>query len=285
MHTADATLDATARRTHSGRWIVALLAACTVIAGTNTWLSWRSLTSPIWGFMPKQMAMAQYLTDDMPGDLGGTPVNLPREVAEFVEYDADPRVGERRLGPVPRRTHKSVIRSFGFRLRFPDWATFADPGAREDFRQARIATSQWIWMGVNSGEFHPKDGFLDRAAYVTLERESPSPLFRYEPIHSEIPGLAAYGVKGTDPQTGKRWRDNDFARDIFIARDHDGKVRTMIRCRNHPRYASCSQSWSLERIGIKTELSASYPRRMLNHWDEIQKAGTEKVLGFQKKDE
>lgn len=268
----------------SGRWVTALLCGLACIAGVNAWLSWKSFTRPTWGFMPKQMAMAQYLREDMPGDLGGMPVNLPREVAEFVEYDADPRFGERRLGPVPQRTHKSVIRSFGFQLRFPDWATFATPGVREQFRQARVSTSQWIWMGVTSGEFHPQDGFLDRAAYVTLVRQGPYPLDRYEEIQSEYPGLAAFGIRGANPETGRRWRESNSASDIFIARDHDGKVTTYITCGTQPRNASCQQSWSLERIGIKTKLSASYPRQMLNHWKEIQHAGTQTILGFSRRD-
>lgn len=282
MQMTDKVTGAGIKRLHAGRWVVLLLIGLSVIAGFNAWLSWKSLVRPIWGFMPPQMAMAQYSPQDRPGDLGGMPVTLPKDFVEFVEYNGDPSFGQRRLGPPPTRTHQSGIRSFGFYLRYPDWATLAEPGARQDFRQAGVATSQWVLFGVTSGEFYPKDGFVDRMANVTRIPLSPYPLDQYERVHSDYPGLHAFGIKGTYPETGQPWRTRDSARDIFVARDRNGHATTYIACNNYPRNASCHQSWSLEHIGIKTEVTAGYPRRMLDHWKELQKGGTAQVLAFRR---
>ena len=46
------------------------------------------------------------------GDLGGVPVEMPRDSVRLVEYNGDPDWGESFEGAVPERTYDSKISSF-----------------------------------------------------------------------------------------------------------------------------------------------------------------------------
>lgn len=265
---------------HKGRWFVVLFGCFALVGGIGTWLSWKVITLPIWGFMPPQMALAQYPPSDVVGDLGGMPVKISRQIAQFVEYDGDPTWGERRVGPPPVRTLQSKIKSFGFYLRYPDWATFADPGAREDYMNDRSASSPWISIGLIAGEVYPKDGFMDRAVRSLTAARGPYPRYWYEPAPSPHRGLAAFDVPGIDPATGLSYRDSEYAEDIFVARARDGRVSAYIYCSKRKRYPSCRHNWSLEHLGYQVHVWASYPRQMLNHWKEIQEGGTQQLMKF-----
>ncbi len=280
MQTASGYMGNLAKRPHAGRWIVATLIGFAVLGGLNAWRSWRSFAVPLSGFMPRQMALAQYPSQDVVGHVGGMPVRIPRDIARFVEYDGDPRFGERRLGPPPRRTSQSAIKSFGFQVRFPDWATLSDKEAEEDYRLTRIGTSRWITVGVISGGIYPKDGFLDRAVHNRILRRNSHPLDQFAPIPSEYLGLSAYAIPGIDPTTGAPYRSSGFAEDLFVAWTSEGKVTTYISCKTAQRNPSCHHSWSLEQLGIKAEMTATYPRRMLENWKEIQEGSTEKLFEF-----
>ncbi|BFM04028.1 hypothetical protein Psyaliredsea_26750 [Psychrobacter alimentarius] len=54
------------------------------------------------------------------GDLGGVPVDLPKNFVHLVEYDGDPAWGKKREGPQPTRSYDSKINSFGFDVRYTD---------------------------------------------------------------------------------------------------------------------------------------------------------------------
>ncbi len=54
------------------------------------------------------------------GDLGGVPVDLPKNLVHLVEYDGDPAWGKKREGPKPARSYDSKINSFGFDVRYTD---------------------------------------------------------------------------------------------------------------------------------------------------------------------
>ncbi len=268
------------RRLHMPRWALALFAGFILVGGIGTWLTWKAITLPVWGFMPPEMALAQYPPSDVVGDLGGMPVKISRQVAQFVEYDGDPTWGERRVGPPPKRTLQSKIKSFGFYLRYPDWATFADPGAREDYMKDRSATSQWILIGINAGETYPKNGFMERAVHQITKVRGEFPWTWYEPVPSAYPGLAAFAVPGIDPATGRPYREDMHIRDVFVARDPEGRVIAYFKCSSHERRSLCNHNWSLEDQGYEVSVEAMYPRQMLKHWREIQKGGTQQLLKF-----
>jgi hypothetical protein len=232
----------------------------------------------MWGFQPKEMALAQRSPVDVKGNLGGMPVRISKEVARFAEYDGEPTWAPRPPGPPPQRTYESRLKSFGFDLRFPDMATMADPGSRED-RQTAGASRRWFSVRLTSGEIYPGDGFLDRRTHTTLVKQGAHWFTQYEEVASPHPALAAYGVIGMDPKTNTPYRTNQFARDVFISRDETGKVRAYIDCKN-TRHSLCEHDWSLEQLGINAQVTVIYRRELLEHWEQIQQEVAKKITSF-----
>ena len=87
-------------------WLVCLLIGLAIV-----YVMW-GISARITGFLPPEMAMAQYTPKDVIGDLGGMKVRIPRHYAEYVTYDDDPGFGEKRKGGRPERTFDSRLRSF-----------------------------------------------------------------------------------------------------------------------------------------------------------------------------
>ncbi len=252
------------------------------------WLWVKVVNASLWGFQPREMALAQYTPRDVVGDLGGMKVTIPRHMAEYVEYDGDPTWGEKRKGPPPVRTHESRLKSFGFDVRYPDMAGLSSSEMRQDKKTRSLHETTWIGVGIGSGENYPGDGFMDRWARATLETAERKHWFNnYEKLPQPEYGMEVWVVKGIDPQTGRAYREHQSAKDIFIHRGENGSVRTRISCSNRP-YPSgqpCSHAWSLEQEGVHAEVYVRYRRGLLPHSQDIQRKVTQVILGFKATDE
>lgn len=225
-------------------------------------------------FQPPEMAAVQYAKADMAGNLGGIPVTIPQHFANYVEYEGDPRWGEKRKGPVPERTHESRLTSFGFKVRLPDMAGLSSREMWKDKGSYTIYNTPWIRVGLKAGNIYSGDGFLDRRASY-LERwkfdESNTLAWeRYEPTGELSHGLTVYVPTGTDPKTQRPYREGLYAEDVFLNRTADGKVNTYINCSNRLHEAApCQQSFSME-PGMQAAVYVSYRRGLLPQWRQIQ---------------
>lgn len=219
-------------------------------------------------------------------------VVIPRGVAELVEYDDDPTWGEKRKGPRPIRTSDSRLASFGFYVRYPDKATFADPEMRKDYE--KYGTREWAfnhgirggdpWLnpGVLSGTSYAGDGFLDRLSTMLDVPIGRLSWEKFDKLPQKEHGLTVYRVKGIEAELADPQAKLDFmVKDIYIHRNKEGKVKTHIAC--HPKAlhsSACQQTWSLEDEGVHAEVYVAYGPEKRKNWREIQKMITQTILGF-----
>lgn len=120
------------------RWSLYLLIG---LAIPFCYILWKvqATKSDLFGFQPSDMAVAQYTPKDVIGDLGGMKVRIPRHYAEYVEYDGDPRFGEKRSVTTPsQRSLNSKLRSFGMNVRFPDMKGLEAPQLKNDYRSHQL---------------------------------------------------------------------------------------------------------------------------------------------------
>ena len=273
-----------ARPKHRGRWaIVLLLSLLTLFGGVLVLLMY--ITGVGWsGFMPSQMAAAYYTPKDVVGDLGGMPVTIARHIPQLVEYDGDPGWGAKRKGPAPKRTHTSKLASFGFDVRYPDMATLSTPELWHEFEKKSLYQHSWVRVSVESGSSYPEHGFLDRRYRATIPHPEKHHVFeQYEPLPTTIKGLELYAKRGVNPRTGIAYRYEGAGGDLYIHRNHQGKVTTFIRCTFRSgthRYATCSQNWSMESYGLRIDLRTRYVPDLLPQWQDIQTRVSRFVLEF-----
>lgn len=249
-------------------------------------------------FPPEMNAARDAKTEFVIGDLGGVPVRIPHYFANYVEYDGDPGFGEKRKGPVPQRTYQSRLASFGFKVRFPDMAGRSSPELWRDFEKYSDpywegyydSVSPWIDVGFSSGWIYPGDGFLEYVVNYKLSFNAEqkglgnaSKVYEYQQLPKIEHGLTVYAPPGIDPKTGKPYREDFDAKDLFVHRDQAGKVDTYIECTNHNlpslKRTTCSQYISLE-PGMRTEIRIHYPRYWLPHWQQIQRRVSDLVWSF-----
>lgn len=215
------------------------------------------------------------------GDLGGVPVNIPRELVRLVEYDDDPDWGENRQGDTPIRTYQSKISSFGFDIRYTD-GVFSEQSNEYD-QQKNLPHSPWVSVGINSSNRYYGAGGINRLAEATI-----NPNYEVEPnhIYERLPklqyGLEVYAPPGIDLVTNKPWRENLYAEDIFIRRDAKGEVITYIKCSNrdvpHP---PCTHYFDLE-PDMKLDVYVSYSHYVLHDWQKIENIAKAPIKGFKK---
>lgn len=220
------------------------------------------------------------------GNLGGVPVELPTEVVHLVEYNGDPSWGEARQGEIPQRTYQSKLNSFGFDVRYTDgvlYDGFVGKYADEYEAQKNLSDSPWVSVGINSGDRYYGSGGIDRIGQGTINAE-PN---RYPTsIYAKLPdtqfGLEVYASPGINPKTNTPWREDEYAEDVFIKRDENGKIITYIQCSNkdvpHP---PCTHYFDLE-PDMKLDVYVSYSRYVLQDWQRIEEVVKNTLLGFRK---
>lgn len=237
------------------------------------------------GFQPPEMAAAQYSKKDVVGILGGQPVRLPRYAVHLVEYDGEPSWSPSKNAA--RRSETSGIKSFGFDARYPDMKMIDSYATEKEQKSQSIYTSMWLSVGVTSGEIYLKDGFLDRE-FACLVRSTAPPRCNtvwwgndYERLPKSEHGLTVYALKGLEPKSGQPAREQKNTKDVFVAKDKQGRVRTYISCSNVGHEAApCGHNFSMEYEGMHAFVYLKYRRGLLPHWQDIQTKVTQAMLGF-----
>lgn len=266
------------------RWMHWLLWFLLLIAAGLFWL-WVKVTEPyLWGFGPREMALAQYTPKDVVGDLGGMKVTIPRHIPELVEYNGDPSWGEKRKGPRPERTHDSKLMSFGFYVRYPDMATLSSPEMRADKKAQKDFETMWVRVGVRTGEIYPRDAAMDSRTRYTIEVPAAT-RFPWTNHYTQVPqkehGLTVYTLQDINPKTGKPAREDRDAEDVYIARNAKGQVTTFIECDTQFRHSmTCQHNFSMEYDGVKALIVVYYRPELRAHWRDIQAKVTRVILSF-----
>ena len=119
------------------------------------------------------------------GNLGGVPVDLPKNLVHLVEYDGDPAWGEKREGSKPTRSYDSKINSFGFDMRYTD-NTILDK-SNKSLKHAydeekNLPNSPWVSVNVTSGNRYYGAGGIHRMGDGTISASDVHPVYRYEQL-------------------------------------------------------------------------------------------------------
>ncbi|RAM66958.1 hypothetical protein RB25_07905 [Herbaspirillum rubrisubalbicans] len=234
------------------------------------------------------------------GDLGGMPVKIDHGIVRYIEYDGDPRPGEKRKGPWPTRTYASRLSSFLFYVRYPDMGSLTSEDMKADFERYHPLSrpieyglqhkDPWITGGIQSGSSYPGHGFLDRWYQGTIPHPEKKILgSQLVPMASEIQGLELFVDPGVDAVTGEPWRYSSIGSgDTYVRRDSHGKVATFVLCKYRSgtrRYAVCNQYWSMESFGLNIKVSVSYVPGLLPQWQDIQLKVSHFILSFKAPEE
>ena len=219
------------------------------------------------------------------GNLGGVPVNLPSSVVRLVEYDDSPGWDFEKLRTYrpPTRSYQSIIMSFGFEINYADKELFDyKKNLARHRKEEDMPGSHWIDVSIyNIYQNNKIEDILD--SYVADDIEnSPNKLPRnfYEPTGEKQFGLSVYASPGIDPGTGKPWRENLYAEDVFVHWNEQGHVDTYIKCSNSkvPR-PMCQHDFVLSNE-IKLSVTLLYDRHVLHDWKQIEDAAKEAIYGF-----
>ena len=219
------------------------------------------------------------------GNLGGVPVNLPSSVVRLVEYDDSPGWDFEKLRTYnpPTRSYQSIIMSFGFEINYADKELFDyKQNLARHRKEEDIPGSHWIDVSIHNIYQNNKiEDILD--SYLSSDIEnSPNthPTDFYKPTGKKQFGLSVYINPGIDPDTGKPWRENLFAEDVFVHRNEQGHVDTYIKCSNSKVPRPMCQHHFMLSSEMKLSVTLLYDRHVLHDWKQIEDAAKEAVYGF-----
>ncbi len=223
------------------------------------------------------------------GNLGGVPVNLPPSIVELVEYDDSPGFDPEKLRTYdpPTRSYQSIIESLGFDFRNHDSVLYDrnDPTLRQEYdSERRRGGDDWVSINISAGSRygtnpHALDDYFDSSLHLAEMASIP-----YVNTNKEIYGLALYINGGTDPKTQRPLREHWRAEDMFVFRDEQGNVQTIIKCANNDvKSPPCTHDFNFP-PPMKIRISMMYPRQNLSRWKTIQDKTINFVLNFQAKD-
>lgn len=220
------------------------------------------------------------------GDLGGTPVDLPKSLVHLVEYNGDPAWGKKREGSKPTRSYDSKINSFGFDVRYTD-NTILDKGNKSLKRVydkgKNLVNSLWVSVNVTSGDRYYGAGGIHCIGDGALNpSKEAGHVHEYEQLNSDQFGLEVYALPGIDPKTDLPYREDRYAKDVFIQRDETGQTITYIECSNRDVPSPpCSHYFDLE-PQLALDLTIQYSRHNLADWQQIEQVVRQQVLNFRK---
>ena len=219
------------------------------------------------------------------GNLGGVPVNLPSSVVRLVEYDDSPGWDFEKLRTYrpPTRSYQSIIMSFGFEINYADKELFDyKKNLTRHRKEEDMPGSHWIDVGVSNIYQNNKiEDILD--SYLSSDIEnSPNthPTDFYKLTGEKQSGLSVYASPGIDPETGKPWRENLYAEDVFVHWNEQGHVDTYIKCFNGKVPRPMCQHYFTLSSKIKLSVNLLYDRYVLHDWKEIEDAAKEAIYGF-----
>ena len=225
------------------------------------------------------------------GDLGGQPVNLAAYSMDmFVEYEDSPGFDREKLRDYkpPVRTYHDVITAFTFYMNYTDGTIYDSwsPDGNKWYQERRRPGTPWIRVGIRSGSYYPKYGYIYDAFLESNLNDHTHPP-HYIPLYAYVKtdemrfGLEVYANPGINPQNGIAWRNNWGADDVFVYRDGSGHVISYIKCSNNPvPKPPCDHRFLMKGDDMKAEIRLLYDRQNLVHWQRIEMQAERAVRGF-----
>ncbi|MGI4778989.1 MAG: hypothetical protein ACRYGA_12860 [Janthinobacterium lividum] len=205
------------------------------------------------------------------GDLGGLRVTFPPGFVRNAEYEGDPEFGHKRIGPKPERTHQSSLVSLGFDVRYPEIVAISVEETRLDKSNYTIYNTPWLSVHITAGVDFGDGQFLERVT-ASINRDTN---FQFRKLPRQFHGLDVYTPSAVDANERNRdsqgiYKNDARDIDVFVHYDKENKVDNFIRCsnRNH-RAAPCEHDFFLGQ-GVKTHVTVSSRRGMLENWEDIQ---------------
>jgi hypothetical protein len=203
-----------------------------------------------------------------------------------VEYDDSPGFEPEKLRTYdpPTRSYQSIIESLGLDFRNHDSVLYDrnNPTLRQEYdSERRRGGDDWVSLNVSAGSRygtnpHALDDYFDSSLH--LAEIAPAP---YVNIHQQYYGLDTYINDGIDPETQRPFREHWLAEDMFVFRDKQGNVQTIIKCSNRNiKSPSCTHRFNFP-PPMKIRISMMYLRQNLAQWQTIQNKTVQFVQGFQ----
>lgn len=270
-------------RNQTGRSKTILLIFLSIVGimGLVFFVAWYKFPSTLvtLPFEPPVMTAARYSPRDAVGDLGGMPVTIPSYFANFVEYEGDPG-WHKREGPVPERNHQSKLVSFGFKVRFPDMAGLSSRELEKNHRSFTIDDTPWIDVGITTGVNFGDGLGLERSFSGLIEENK----FKVEHQAAKQFDLDVYSPVGVDPSTRQPFKHSSYDEDVFVYRNAEGKVLTLITCSNvNHAAAPCDLRFLLD-PALKAWIEIHFRRGLLPEWQQIQSSVATLILNFKRAD-
>lgn len=237
------------------------------------------------------------------GNLGGKPVLLGEGIS-FVEYEDSPTLrpeNRRKDYESPLRNFDSVITSFGSYLKYttgllyvgyggsPKGSEVAIQQAKETKRQFRAEWNtvdhHWLSISINAGSRYPNIEDPTHQMFINSTLDAPN----FDQKHKEgvhyfnvyVPtNLKEFDLEEYDPhpQWVNAWEYKD-TKDMYIYRDANNKVTTLIWCRNLPPTNlayQCDMFWTME-PDMRIDITVTFQRVHLKDW-RLMQAQTEKLI-------
>ena len=223
------------------------------------------------------------------GNLGGKAVNLPEGV-RWLEYEDSPVLNpeNRRTGyKPPPRNYNSIITSFGVIMKYPTGLVLVRyrKAPRDSSKQydaeINLADHQWIDIGVNAGRRYENNltgAFINSTLNSTVR--SQKIIKEYSYIYIYIPSNQhEYGLEKHIPHPewveSSRYKETT---DLYIQKNEEGKVTTLIRCSNtNVALARKCSMQSIMEPAMKVLLDVQFQRVHLKDWQLIQQQ-SEKII-------
>lgn len=261
-------------------WIPALIGSLIVLQGCNDVDQSRKPVSNT----PKDVYGLPYII----GNLGGKPVNLPSTKVDLVEYDDSPGWDAEKIKNYnpPPRTYASVIESFGFEMRYTDGLVRelyhkAPQYSEQQYQtQKKLTNSPWLYVGVCAAKCYNEKGFNTSFKGILKKSSIQLPQYRYQKVSETIYGLELYAPPRVDKKSSISWRDHPDAEDMYVYKNSQGEVTTIIKCVNRKvKLQTCSQTFNLQPT-MKVTVRILFSYNHLADWHEIQEKVIKTIESF-----
>ena len=219
---------------------------------------------------------------DSIGNLGGKPVSIPEGVVStWVRYVGDPgdfdASRKARKYKRPPITYQLPIESFGFVYRLTDGAVLSSKEQTDiDYmhdNKTLIPIGQpfpWGYTIVYNLVNPKRSRTYNQWFNNILESKKESWDFEYAKQKNKVFGLTYYQANnGIDPSTNQPWTDNIAGRDLYIYRDANNNIKTLILCDVVGQVQLCVHDFIVNNLPI--EVSVTYNRVYLKLWQQTEK--------------
>ncbi|PIT37396.1 hypothetical protein BHC43_05770 [Snodgrassella alvi] len=219
---------------------------------------------------------------DSIGNLGGKPISIPdgvvlhwvRYVGDPGDFDASKKAQEYKRPPI---TYQLPIESFGLLYRLTDGALMSYKEQTEidylhDNKTLIPKGEPFPWgYTIVYNLYSPKQlKTFNRWFNDILESSKESWDFEYSKQPNKVFGLTYYQANnGIDPSTNQPWTDNIAGRDLYIYRDSNNNIKTLILCDTVGQVQSCHHDFFVSNTPVK--VSMSYDRTYLKLWRQTEK--------------